>query len=367
MIQRATPQWFIPMDQPQASLETPVAVVDLAPAGDLAGFTPVLGHGAGQRPDPARARARRDRADALGARAQQEPHPVDGRGTARLGDQPPARLGRADRALRQPRDAASICATPRSTTASSRRSRRAARMRGSPRTTRRCSGRTISSPITSRRKARSRSNSPGRRAPPDAPPRRFFAKPRPFLPGDFVTTDQGTGLVHMAPDHGEDDFLLCKHTASTRCSRSTGGLLSPRLGVARRAGERHQQEVRRPDGPICSDLRAAGALLAASDDFAHSYPHSWRSKAKVIQRATPQWFIPMDQTQDVARLRSPVVDDSRLAGRPRRLLPGRSATRRATARRSRETRARRDRADALGARAQHRTASARWSRGAPTG
>ncbi|MFN5902396.1 MAG: class I tRNA ligase family protein, partial [Novosphingobium sp.] len=38
----------------------------------------------------------------------------------------------------------------------------------------------------------------------------FFAKPRPFLPGDFVTTDSGTGLVHMAPDHGEDDFLLCK-------------------------------------------------------------------------------------------------------------------------------------------------------------
>uniref|UniRef100_UPI0030EBBFD2 YraN family protein n=1 Tax=Pseudomonas sp. JAI120 TaxID=2723063 RepID=UPI0030EBBFD2 len=49
------------------------------------------------------------------------------------------------------------------------------------------------------------------------------------------------------------------------------------------------------EGPICSDLRAVGALLAASDDFAHSYPHSWRSKAKVIFRATPQWFIPMDQ------------------------------------------------------------------------
>src|SRR4249919_3026730 len=38
----------------------------------------------------------------------------------------------------------------------------------------------------------------------------FFAKPRPFLPGDFVTTETGTGLVHMAPDHGEDDFALCK-------------------------------------------------------------------------------------------------------------------------------------------------------------
>src|SRR3546814_19652423 len=51
------------------------------------------------------------------------------------------------------------------------------------------------------------------------------------------------------------------------------------------------------DGPICSDLRATGALLAATDDFAHSYPHSWRSKAKVIFRATPQWFIPMDSAR----------------------------------------------------------------------
>ena len=50
-----------------------------------------------------------------------------------------------------------------------------------------------------------------------------------------------------------------------------------------------------PDGPICSDLREAGALLAASADFKHSYPHSWRSKAKVIYRCTPQWFIAMDQ------------------------------------------------------------------------
>src|SRR4029078_3980263 len=50
-----------------------------------------------------------------------------------------------------------------------------------------------------------------------------------------------------------------------------------------------------PDGPICSDLREAGALLAASADFQHSYPHSWRSKAKVIYRCTPQWFIAMDR------------------------------------------------------------------------
>src|SRR6185369_6284803 len=50
-----------------------------------------------------------------------------------------------------------------------------------------------------------------------------------------------------------------------------------------------------PDGPVCSDLREAGGLLAASADYKHSYPHSWRSKAKVIYRCTPQWFVPMDR------------------------------------------------------------------------
>ncbi|HET7708893.1 MAG TPA: class I tRNA ligase family protein, partial [Sphingomicrobium sp.] len=50
-----------------------------------------------------------------------------------------------------------------------------------------------------------------------------------------------------------------------------------------------------PDGPICTDLREAGALLAASADFQHSYPHSWRSKARVIYRCTPQWFVAMDK------------------------------------------------------------------------
>jgi isoleucyl-tRNA synthetase len=50
-----------------------------------------------------------------------------------------------------------------------------------------------------------------------------------------------------------------------------------------------------PGGPICSDLREAGALPAGSNDFQHSYPHSWRSKAKVIYRCTPQWFVAMDK------------------------------------------------------------------------
>ena len=124
----------------------------------------------------------------------------------------------------------------------------------------------------------------------------FFAKPRPMLPGDFVTTDSGTGLVHMAPDHGEDDFLLCKahgidpvfavegdgkYRADWPWLGGQGSVINPKFNA--------------PDGPICSELREAGALLAASADYPHSYPHSWRSKAKVIFRATPQWFIAMDK------------------------------------------------------------------------
>ena len=124
----------------------------------------------------------------------------------------------------------------------------------------------------------------------------FFAKPRPFLPGDFVTTESGTGLVHMAPDHGEDDFLLCKahgidpvfavegdgkYRADWAWRGGQGSVINPKFNA--------------PDGPICSDLREAGGLLAASADYKHSYPHSWRSKAKVIFRCTPQWFVPMDR------------------------------------------------------------------------
>ncbi|WP_088310527.1 isoleucine--tRNA ligase [Novosphingobium sp. B 225] len=124
----------------------------------------------------------------------------------------------------------------------------------------------------------------------------FFAKPRPLLAGDFVTTESGTGLVHMAPDHGEDDFLLCKahgiepvfavegdgkYRADWLWLGGEGSVINPKFNA--------------PDGPICTALREAGGLLAASADYKHSYPHSWRSKAKVIFRCTPQWFVPMDK------------------------------------------------------------------------
>ena len=124
----------------------------------------------------------------------------------------------------------------------------------------------------------------------------FFANPRPFLPGDFVTTDQGTGLVHMAPDHGEDDFDLCKaHGIGPQFAVEGDGKYRADWLWLGGQGSVINTKFNAPDGPICSDLREAGALLAASADFRHSYPHSWRSKAKVIYRCTPQWFVPMDK------------------------------------------------------------------------
>ena len=127
----------------------------------------------------------------------------------------------------------------------------------------------------------------------------FFEKLRPFLPGDFVTTDAGTGLVHMAPDHGEDDFELCKaHGINPVFAvEGDGRYRADWLWPVDKDLSVINKKLLAPDGPICSDLKAAGALLSARNDEStrHSYPHSWRSKAPLIYRCTPQWFIPMDQ------------------------------------------------------------------------
>ena len=124
----------------------------------------------------------------------------------------------------------------------------------------------------------------------------FFLRPRPFLPGDFVTTDSGTGLVHMSPDHGEDDFDLCKANGIDPVFAVEGdGKYRADWGWLGGQGSVINPKFNAPDGPICTDLREAGGLLAASADYKHSYPHSWRSKAKVIYRCTPQWFVPMDK------------------------------------------------------------------------
>jgi isoleucyl-tRNA synthetase len=145
----------------------------------------------------------------------------------------------------------------------------------------------------------------------------FYAAPRPLLPGDFVTTDSGTGLVHMAPDHGEDDFDLCKANGINPVfAVMDDGRYRDDWGWLGAADERRMSVINpkfnAPDGPICTDLREAGALLAASADYEHSYPHSWRSKAKVIFRCTPQWFVPMDK---------PAITDPTMVSFGKAMLP----------------------------------------------
>ena len=157
----------------------------------------------------------------------------------------------------------------------------------------------------------------------------FFAKPRPFLPAAHVTTDAGTGLVHMAPDHGEEDFFACKplgidpvfavqgdgkYREDWAWLGSQGSVINPKFNA--------------PDGPICSDLRDAGALLSAAD-FRHSYPHSWRSKARIIYRCTPQWFIPMDKTG--GQIEFDVAPLNGIAGAIAATVSGHGATLRETA------------------------------------
>ncbi|NJC04361.1 isoleucyl-tRNA synthetase [Sphingomonas kaistensis] len=123
----------------------------------------------------------------------------------------------------------------------------------------------------------------------------FFAKPRPLIAAPHVTTDAGTGLVHMAPDHGEEDFEACKAVGidPVFAVEGDGKYREDWLWLGGQ-GSVINPKFNGPEGPILTDLREAGALLSAGD-FRHSYPHSWRSKARVIYRCTPQWFVGMDR------------------------------------------------------------------------
>ena len=110
----------------------------------------------------------------------------------------------------------------------------------------------------------------------------------PLLAADFVTTEQGTGLVHIAPSHGEDDFFLGRaHGLPVPETVADDGTLT------HFAPGFEGVHVYKAAPPVCAALTEAGALLAQSK-LVHSYPHSWRSKAPLIYRATPQWFIRMD-------------------------------------------------------------------------
>ncbi|MBQ9335276.1 MAG: isoleucine--tRNA ligase, partial [Alphaproteobacteria bacterium] len=110
----------------------------------------------------------------------------------------------------------------------------------------------------------------------------------PMLPASHVTIDAGTGLVHTAPAHGMDDFLLGKkYNLPIEDTVNADGTLASFLPYF--AGE----HVFKVNPHVIEELNKAGNLVHAYK-ITHSYPHSWRSKAPLIFRTTTQWFIGID-------------------------------------------------------------------------
>ena len=118
----------------------------------------------------------------------------------------------------------------------------------------------------------------------------------PVLAGDFVTDETGTGLVHIAPGHGQDDFELgIKHKINVPFTVDEAGIYYDDVPLF--AGEQVFNDKGKDgsaNGAVIGALVAADRLLAKGK-LRHQYPHSWRSKAPLIFRNTPQWFISMEK------------------------------------------------------------------------
>ena len=113
----------------------------------------------------------------------------------------------------------------------------------------------------------------------------------PMLEARFVTLEQGTGIVHCAPSHGPDDFNLClKNNIPSKYTVDNAGYYTSEIPFFSKT------HVFKADAIVIEKLKEEKKLLN-HDKLQHSYPHSWRSKAPLIYRATPQWFISMDKNE----------------------------------------------------------------------
>jgi isoleucyl-tRNA synthetase len=111
----------------------------------------------------------------------------------------------------------------------------------------------------------------------------------PMLDAGFVNLDQGTGIVHCAPSHGPDDFNLClKNNIPSSYTVDNAGLYTKEIPYFTNT------HIFKADPLVIEKLKEQNKLLK-NDKLHHSYPHSWRSKAPLIYRATPQWFISMEK------------------------------------------------------------------------
>lgn len=117
----------------------------------------------------------------------------------------------------------------------------------------------------------------------------FYARQVPVILGEHVTTEAGTGAVHTAPGHGQEDFVVgLKYGLPVDNPVGNDGCFLPNTELF--AGE----SVHKANPHVLEVLTAHGKLLKA-DKLRHSYPHCWRHKTPLIFRATPQWFISLEQ------------------------------------------------------------------------
>ncbi|PWI32069.1 isoleucine--tRNA ligase [Vibrio albus] len=117
----------------------------------------------------------------------------------------------------------------------------------------------------------------------------FYDFDVPAILGDHVTTDSGTGVVHTAPGHGQEDFAVGQqYDLEVANPVGSNGVFLPDTELF--AG----QHVFKANDSVLEVLKERGALLH-HHAYEHSYPHCWRHKTPIIFRATPQWFVSMDQ------------------------------------------------------------------------
>ena len=110
----------------------------------------------------------------------------------------------------------------------------------------------------------------------------------PMLEARFVTTEQGTGIVHCAPSHGPDDFNLCLNNGIKAIETVDGdGKYTSNVHLF------EGNHIFKANPIVIEKLKEQKKLLS-NGELIHSYPHSWRSKAPLVHRATPQWFISME-------------------------------------------------------------------------
>jgi len=126
----------------------------------------------------------------------------------------------------------------------------------------------------------------------------------PMLEGRFVTTEQGTGIVHCAPSHGPDDFNICLNHGIKAIETVDGdGKYTKNVSLF------EGTHIFKANPIVIEKLKEQKKLLS-SGELIHSYPHSWRSKAPLVHRATPQWFISME-SHGLRKTALKAIDDTK--------------------------------------------------------